>query len=57
MLDSVDQKLIQALQADGRQSNVELAKLLGLSESTVRKRIKALVSKNIIRLTAVPNPY
>lgn len=57
MIDSVDQKLIQELQENGRRSNVELAEKLGLAESTVRKRIKDLVSKNIIKIAAMPNPY
>ncbi len=36
MLDSLDKRVLQQLKEDGRRSNVEIAKVLGVSESTVR---------------------
>ena len=40
MLDELDTKLIKELQKSGRQGYVALAKLLGVVEGTVRKRVK-----------------
>jgi Lrp/AsnC family transcriptional regulator for asnA, asnC and gidA len=56
MLDKFNQKLIQELQNDGRTSNRVLARKLGVSEGTIRKRIGDLRSKNIIKIAAQPDP-
>jgi Lrp/AsnC family transcriptional regulator for asnA, asnC and gidA len=56
MLDELDTKLIKELQKNGRQGYVALAKMLGVVEGTVRKRVKDLVDKNVIKIVAVPNP-
>lgn len=50
--DDVDTELIQALKDDGRRSNVDLARDLGVSEKTVRNRIKRLVERGGLRITA-----
>ncbi len=55
MLDQTDIKLIEELREDGRQSNRILARKLGVSEGTVRRRIKELRSRDLVRITAVPN--
>lgn len=57
MLDKLNQKLIQELQNNGRRSYTELAKMLGVTEGTVRKRVKDLQKRNIIRIAAILNPY
>jgi Lrp/AsnC family transcriptional regulator, regulator for asnA, asnC and gidA len=54
-LDAVDQQIIRILQQDGRTPNVEIARRIGVSEATVRKRLERLTSEDIIRVTAVPN--
>jgi Lrp/AsnC family transcriptional regulator for asnA, asnC and gidA len=54
-LDSVDVQIIRILQQDGRASNVEIARRVGVSEATVRKRLERLISENVIRITAVPD--
>lgn len=54
-LDSVDRQIIRILQQDGRMSNVEIARQVGISEATVRKRLERLLSEEVIRITAVPN--
>ena len=56
MIDELDQKLIRELQKNGRQSYVNIAKMLGIVEGTVRKRVKDLTDRNIIKIVAVPNP-
>ena len=55
MIDKLDRKLIEELQKDGRESYTELAMKLGVTEGTVRKRVKNLVDKSIIKIVAVPN--
>jgi len=57
MLDKFNQRLIQELQNDGRTSNRALAKKLGVSEGTIRKRIGDLRSKGVIKIVAQPDPY
>ncbi|MCL0095925.1 AsnC family transcriptional regulator [Dehalococcoidia bacterium] len=42
MIDELDRKLIQELQRSSRQSYVDLARMLGVVEGTVRKRVKDL---------------
>ena len=55
MIDELDLKLIQELQKDGRQSYVNIARMLGVVEGTVRRRVKDLADRNIIKIVAVPN--
>jgi len=57
MLDKLNQKLIQELQNNGRRSYTELAKMLGVTEGTVRKRVKDLQKHNVIKIAATVNPY
>ena len=55
-MDELDRKLIILLQADGRASNVELARALGVSEGTVRRRLRTLLNEQIVRIVAIPDP-
>jgi Lrp/AsnC family transcriptional regulator for asnA, asnC and gidA len=55
-LDELDNKLIGLLQDDGRASNIELAKKIGVSEGTVRRRFRNLVEDQVIRVVAIPDP-
>jgi Lrp/AsnC family transcriptional regulator for asnA, asnC and gidA len=55
-LDPVDRQIIRILQQDGRTSNVEIARRVGIAEATVRKRLDRLVSDGVIRITAMPDP-
>jgi Lrp/AsnC family transcriptional regulator for asnA, asnC and gidA len=54
-LDSIDQQIISALQLDGRVSNVEIARQVGVSEATVRKRLDRLISDRVIQIAAIPD--
>ncbi len=56
-LDATDQALIKELQRDGRATNVELAKRLGLSEGAIRHRIRKLTARKVIRVVAVEDPF
>ena len=55
-LDAVDLRIIALLQENGRYSNIEMARIIGCSEPTVRKRLEKLVTDGILKVTAVLNP-
>ena len=55
-IDELDAKIIAILQRDGRISNTDIAKILEVSEATVRGRIKRLTEDEIIQIVAVSNP-
>ena len=55
MIDELDRKLILELQRDGRQSYSDLGKMFGVTEGTVRKRLKSLIKRDLIKVVAVPN--
>jgi Lrp/AsnC family transcriptional regulator, regulator for asnA, asnC and gidA len=54
--DELDRQIIALLQQDGRRPNTEIAQQLGVTETTVRKRIGRLVSEKLIKVVAVPSP-
>ena len=47
-LDAIDRKILAALQADGRLSNVDLAERVGLSASPCLRRVRMLENAGII---------
>ena len=55
-LDQVDCRMIELLQKDGRISNTEIAKKIGISEATVRTRLNRLISEEFIQIVAVSDP-
>jgi Lrp/AsnC family transcriptional regulator, regulator for asnA, asnC and gidA len=55
-LDEVDLGIMARLQEDGRSSNASIARSVGVSESTVKKRIDRLVDRGIMRVLAVVDP-
>ena len=56
-IDPIDSKMINLLQKDGRISNIDIAKKLGISEATVRSRLKRLIDEEFIQIVAVSNPF
>ena len=54
--DPLDCKMIRLLQKDGRMSNTAIAQALGISEYTVRTRLKKILDSGIIRIVARANP-
>jgi len=56
-LDDLDRKIISCLQKSGRQSNTQIAAQLRVSEGTIRKRIDWLTANDVIKITAVANPF
>ena len=55
-MDELDRKLIELLQVNGRASNARIARQVGVSEGTVRRRLRRLIQDEIIRVVAVPDP-
>ena len=55
-VDELDRKIIKMLQVDGRLSNTEIARVLEITETTVRKRIAHLLDERLISIVAVPTP-
>ncbi len=54
-LDSLDEKILDALRIDGRTSFQAVAAGLGVSESTVRRRVEALLQSGCVQvITLVP---
>jgi Lrp/AsnC family transcriptional regulator, leucine-responsive regulatory protein len=47
-LDDIDRRIVQALQADGRMSNQDLAEKVGLSPSPCARRVRLLEEAGII---------
>lgn len=56
-LDDLDRQIILSLQRDGRLTNSELGRRLGVAEATVRRRIDRLLAEGIIHIAAVANPF
>jgi Lrp/AsnC family transcriptional regulator for asnA, asnC and gidA len=55
-LDGLDQGIIEALQANGRDSFRRIAARLGVSEATVRARYTRLSADDMLQVVAVTNP-
>jgi Lrp/AsnC family transcriptional regulator for asnA, asnC and gidA len=53
-IDAIDRRIIALLQLDGRTSNVDIARAVGIAEATVRKRMERLLSEGTIRVVAIP---
>lgn len=47
-LDRTDRRILAALQADGRMTNAQLARQVGLSESACLRRVRQLESSGIV---------
>lgn len=54
-LDAVDRAIVERLAPDARISNRQIADDLGVTEGTVRARIKRMEEERQIRITAVTN--
>lgn len=48
-LDAIDRKILDALQADGRQSNVDLSAQVHLSPAQTLRRVRALEERGVLR--------
>jgi len=55
-LDALDRRIVQLLREDGRRSYADIARLAGVSEPTIRKRVDRLVQSEAISILARVNP-
>jgi DNA-binding Lrp family transcriptional regulator len=55
-LDSFDHQILKILSHDARLSNRKIAVALGVTEGTIRGRLKRLQEENYLRFTAVTGP-
>ena len=55
-IDALDQRIIEALQENGRESFRGIAAQVGVSEATVRARYARLCSDDILQVVGVTNP-
>ncbi len=55
-MDQLDINIIDILQNDGRTSNARVARQVGVSEGTVRRRLNRLIEGDFIEVVAVPDP-
>jgi DNA-binding Lrp family transcriptional regulator len=55
-LDEVDRQIIRLLTDDGRRPNAEVARAVGVSEPTVRKRIDRLKQIGVLRIIGLLDP-
>ncbi|MCO6042229.1 Lrp/AsnC family transcriptional regulator [Thermococcus alcaliphilus] len=57
-LDETDKNILRLLQEDGRMSYSEIARRIGIPESTIRLRVKKLIEEGVIRkFAALINPF
>jgi Lrp/AsnC family transcriptional regulator, regulator for asnA, asnC and gidA len=54
-MNELDRKIMALLQLDGRASNAKIAREVGVTEGTVRRRLGRLLEDDFIEITAVPN--
>ena len=55
-MDQLDRDIIGILQKDGRTSNAGMSRDLGVSEGTIRRRLKSLVDDEVIQILAFVEP-
>ncbi|HHT69129.1 MAG TPA: Lrp/AsnC family transcriptional regulator [Firmicutes bacterium] len=56
VLDDLDKKILAYLQQEGRMTFVTLAAYLGVSEGTIRKRVKRLEEHGVMKTMGVTDP-
>ena len=56
VLDNLDKRILAYMQEDGRITFVDLASNLGVSEGTIRKRVKRLTEEGILKTVGVTDP-
>jgi DNA-binding Lrp family transcriptional regulator len=55
-MDEIDKKIVAKLQADGRTTLEELAKITEFTSMGTKKRLERLIKKGIIKISALVNP-
>ena len=56
-MDEVDRLILQALQEDGRTPFTQIAKIAGVSETTIRSRYRSLVEEGVVHTVSIHSPW
>src|SRR2546426_2992943 len=56
LIDDIDQRIIEALQQDGRRAFTKIAADVGISEASVRQRVANLINTQVMQIVAITNP-
>lgn len=56
-LDNIDRKMIALLQKDGRITTQALARAVGVSDVTARRKLRRLLGENIVQIVAAVDPF
>lgn len=56
MLDDIDREIISLLQYDGRMPYTTIAKEVGITEATVRRRVQQFRNNGILQIVAIVEP-
>jgi len=54
-MDKIDLQILHILGKNGRTSNREIARIIGVAEGTIRQRLARMVEKDMLRITAQVN--
>jgi Lrp/AsnC family transcriptional regulator, regulator for asnA, asnC and gidA len=54
-LDAIDRRILAVLRDEGRRPNTEIARAVGVSEPTVRKRLDRMLQQGVLKIMAVLN--
>jgi len=57
MIDDIDRAIISYLQYDGRMPFTQIAENLGVTEGTVRRRVKQLIDEGSMQIVAIAAPH
>jgi len=56
VVDDLDNQIVEILKKDGRASNAHIARVLGVSEGTVRRRLRMLIEGGVIHVNVSLDP-
>ena len=56
VVDDLDNQIVEILKNDGRASNAHIARALGVSEGTVRRRLRMLIEGGVIHVNVSLDP-
>lgn len=56
-MDDIDLRILQTLQKDGRTPFTQIAKEVGVSESTIRSRYNNLIKNRIVNTVSIVDPF
>jgi len=56
VIDEIDAKIIELLQIDGRMAYTKIGQKIGLSEASVRRRVKKLIEEEKLQIIGIVEP-